>query len=47
MSKTRTATLQIVMSYREIELLDRLARQLGVTKSQILVECSRLAVEAS
>jgi hypothetical protein len=45
-AKSKTVTLQLVMSDREIELLERLAEKLKVPKSQILVESARLAIES-
>lgn len=39
-------TLQVVMSEREQELLMRLCDQLGVSKSAVLIECAKLAIES-
>lgn len=45
MAKPIPVTLQMVMSDREIELVERLAELLGRTKSDIFVECARRAIE--
>jgi hypothetical protein len=45
--KKKPDTLQVVMSEREIELLERLAALLKRSKSEIFIECARQAIECN
>lgn len=44
-TKRKVVTLQIVMTDREVQLLNLLSAKLGVSYSAILVECAKRAIE--
>ena len=41
----KNTSIQLVMSDREIYLLEKLSKKLGVTKSKIIVECVNLVID--